>query len=179
MDFPLRQMLVLLCGLSSAACDDGDKVQRCGNGTCTCQESRECSFECSAPPCHVQCERGSSCSGACANGECTCAEHASCNFQCDAPPCHVNCEGDNDTCSGTCANGSCDCGPGSTCEFSCQSGPCHTLCAAGSSCVVHCPNAPAGTQDCDITRCEGGQVTVCPDGKTTVCNASCPSGDAG
>lgn len=167
----------LASGLAFVACDDDKGTRVCANETCTCGERRECSFACSHPPCHVVCERGASCEGECANGTCTCAERAACDFQCEAPPCHVTCAADNPTCNGTCANGTCDCGPGSQCDFTCESGPCHTLCGAGSSCVVHCPNAQAGTQDCDITRCESGQITICPDGKTTTCNASCPPSD--
>ncbi|MFT3926873.1 MAG: hypothetical protein QM778_30285 [Myxococcales bacterium] len=175
----LTHFFALFLSLANSHCQDDHSPDRCANGTCICDAREDCQFACEAPPCHVACGADSTCSGACANGECTCGERASCGFVCDAPPCHVTCDGSNPACSGECANGTCDCRPGSSCEFTCLSGPCHTLCGAGSSCVVHCPNAPAGSQDCDIARCESGSITLCPDGKSTTCNASCPVGDAG
>jgi hypothetical protein len=174
-DFMLRTLLPLLAGLVAVACDDDQGSHaRCDNGTCTCAALGECELECAAPPCHVLCEEGSQCDAACANGECACEERASCAFRCDAPPCHVRCEGENPSCAGTCANGTCECGPDSQCEFTCGSGPCHTLCGAGSSCVVHCPQGTPGSQNCDITQCASGEVTLCPDGRATTCNAPCP-----
>jgi hypothetical protein len=145
----------------------------CSNGTCACASDDHCEFACGAPPCHVDCASGSTCSGTCSNGTCTCQRGASCAFECGAPPCHVACEGQNATCSGSCSNGTCTCGAGSQCAFRCLSGPCHATCAPGASCVVECPNGLAGSQDCDIVECASGPV-VCGGGAATVCNAPCP-----
>jgi hypothetical protein len=163
------------------ACEQGSTCSgACANGACACDQGANCEFACKAPPCHVSCGQDSTCTGSCANGECTCQQGASCTFACDAPPCHVTCDGDNASCDGTCADGTCDCGPGSDCQFRCLSGPCHTQCREGARCVVSCPNGNAGTQDCDISTCAAGQVTVCPGGRAITCNAPCPTtGDAG
>ncbi|HEX6241903.1 MAG TPA: hypothetical protein VFZ61_13435 [Polyangiales bacterium] len=161
------------------ACDrgrDGD----CSNRACTCKAGHDCELSCEAPPCDVSCEQGARCDAVCANGSCRCGPDARCDFACKAPPCHVECAGDNPQCDGTCANGTCACGTNSSCFFRCESGPCHTTCPQGASCVVLCPNAPAGTQDCDILECWAGAPTLCPGLGATVCNASCPGdGDAG
>jgi hypothetical protein len=166
----MRWLLVLLVVLIGCG-----TPQYCANGTCSCPSGATCSLPCAAPPCHVDCQGASSCSGSCANGTCTCGAKASCAFTCAAPPCHVSCGGDNPRCDGECANGSCTCAPGSSCQFRCTAGPCHNICPAGSSCVVTCPNAGvAGTQDCDIPTCGAGAVTVCPDGIHLTCGAPCP-----
>lgn len=155
-------------------CDRGPGHD-CSNRECVCPEGRDCELSCHAPPCNVTCEESSRCEAECANGTCACQRGASCAFLCTAPPCHVRCAGDNERCDGTCANGSCVCGQASSCEFVCESGPCHSECPEGASCVVRCPNAPAGTQDCDITRCWAGPPLLCPDGRATTCNAACPA----
>jgi hypothetical protein len=148
----------------------------CSNGTCVCEANAQCNLTCDAPPCHVDCGSGSSCSGVCANGDCTCEEGASCSFTCGSPPCHVTCEGDNPQCDGTCADGQCTCGADSTCRFTCASGPCHTTCPAGAHCVVDCPAGTAGTENCDITSCAAGKAVLCAGGKATTCGAECPKG---
>ncbi|AKT42832.1 uncharacterized protein CMC5_070600 [Chondromyces crocatus] len=161
----------------NVTCDGNNPDCRgaCANGECICGTGSSCDFRCDAPPCHVTCEGDNpDCEGTCANGQCTCAVGSSCDFDCGAPPCHVTCEGDNPDCEGTCANGTCACGPRSSCEFTCESGPCHTTCDEGSTCVVHCANGNAGTQDCDITACAIGDVVVCPGGRATTCGAPCP-----
>jgi hypothetical protein len=165
-------MVVLLLGLAPACRHD----EECSNGTCVCGAGENCDIGCAAPPCHVECDDRSTCSGTCANGDCTCDESARCDFSCASPPCQVICAGDNPSCAGTCANGTCTCGPNSSCQFTCSAGPCHTSCAAGSTCVVACPAATAGTEDCDIVSCAAGEAVVCPNGGATTCNAACPSG---
>ncbi len=163
-------LLVLagLLGSVGVAC----KEAVCENGTCRCESDAECDFTCEAPPCHVDCDAGSDCTGACANGTCVCDAGATCDFSCDAPPCHVTCAGDNPSCNGTCANGTCTCNAGSTCAFTCGAGPCHVTCEG--TCVVDCPPGTAGTQNCDITSCSAGEITVCPSGAATTCGAPCP-----
>lgn len=146
----------------------------CANGDCTCGTGSDCDLRCDAPPCHASCEDGSTCTAECANGDCTCGRGSRCAFECNAGPCHVTCDGDNEICSGVCSNGTCSCGPDSGCEFTCDAGPCHTECAAGSTCLVRCPNGNAGTQDCDILSCAAGEPVVCPDGMATVCGVPCP-----
>lgn len=160
--------------LTFAASCDGDRQRDCSNRACSCPEGHDCEISCHAPPCNVTCEQGSRCEATCANGMCTCQEGASCDFACKAPPCHVRCAGQHDRCDGTCANGTCACGPDSSCAFVCESGPCHVECPAGARCVVLCPHAPAGTQDCDIVRCAAGSPTLCPGLGATTCNAECP-----
>lgn len=168
--------LFLFLGLSLffalAACDRHKRD--CSNDSCSCPAGDDCTLSCRAPPCNVTCEEDSSCEATCANGTCRCDAHASCDFACGAPPCHVRCGGDNAHCDGTCANGTCACGARSSCQFVCESGPCHTECPEGASCVVLCPNATAGTQNCDIIRCGSGAPTLCPGLNATTCNAECP-----
>lgn len=173
---PSRASL-LLALLLSVGCDDDGRERDCSNDACECPEGQRCELSCDAPPCNVRCEADSSCQATCANGMCSCAAGAVCEFSCGAPPCHVQCAGDNERCDGTCANGSCVCGPNSSCAFTCQSGPCHAECPAGASCVVLCPNAPAGTQDCNITQCASGAPTICPGAQATTCDAECPALD--
>ena len=151
------------------------KHRDCSNRACRCPAHDDCELTCHAPPCNVTCGEGARCDATCANGSCTCERGARCAFECGAPPCHVRCEGDHAQCDGTCANGTCRCGVDSSCEFTCQSGPCHTECPRGASCVVRCPHAPAGTQDCDIIECWTGAPTLCEGLEATVCNASCPN----
>jgi hypothetical protein len=171
-------LLLCLAALLSLACDRHH--HDCSNNTCICPAHSDCDLSCHAPPCNVTCEDNARCDATCANGTCSCQDHASCDFRCGAPPCHVRCSGDNDRCDGTCANGTCACGENSSCLFTCQSGPCHTECPEGASCVVLCPNAPAGTQDCDIVRCAAGLPVLCPGLGATTCNADCPPAhDAG
>jgi hypothetical protein len=175
------RVLVLLFTLGPlnlvlAAC--GRHHRDCSNDSCTCPAGADCELSCHAPPCNVTCENDSSCEATCANGMCSCEPHASCDFACGAPPCHVRCGGDNAHCNGSCANGTCACGERSSCQFVCESGPCHNECPQGASCVVLCPNATAGTQNCDIVRCWAGAPVLCPGLHATTCNAACPSEQA-
>jgi hypothetical protein len=167
--------LLWLC-LALVGCDR-DERRDCSNRACVCPNGADCELTCAAPPCNVACGEDSRCEATCANGMCSCERGASCAFECGSPPCHVRCDGENERCDGTCANGTCACGVDSACEFVCESGPCHSECASGASCVVLCPNAPAGTQDCDIVECWAGAPVLCPGGQATTCNAACP--DAG
>lgn len=173
--------LLLAFGGGALALDGCDRDHRrdCSNETCFCPNGLSCELSCSAPPCNVACGEESSCEAACANGTCSCERGASCAFQCGAPPCHVRCAGGHERCDGTCANGTCACGVDSACVFECESGPCHSECPSGASCVVLCPNATAGTQDCDIISCWAGAPVLCPGGHATTCNAPCPDADAG
>lgn len=142
----------------------------CANGVCVCEAKADCSIECDAPPCHVDCHDDSSCTAACANGDCTCRPGATCDFECAAPPCHVKCEGDNPACDGACANGQCTCGPGSVCDFVCDAPPCHADCE-GASCALTCPDGVDG--NCSLDAC-GGEVVTCEDGRTATCDTPCP-----
>lgn len=166
----IRRVLGFVVGLLAASCAPQDGP--CGNGTCVCPVDGECDIPCAAPPCHLDCQDGSSCSGECANGDCTCRAHASCTFACAAPPCHVKCEGNNPQCDGACANGECSCGANSSCAFTCDAPPCHARCEAGSSCTLTCPSGANG--DCNIVACDG-EAVICDDGIVNACGAPCPA----
>lgn len=168
----VRALLLGLLLCLALGCDD--HKHKCANDRCVCPAGESCEIACKAPPCNIECERGSDCEATCANGSCVCEHAASCAFECKAPPCHLQCAGDHERCDGTCANGTCACGTDSSCLFTCQSGPCHSECPAGASCVVLCPHGRAGTQDCDIVQCAAGAPTLCGDGYATTCNAPCP-----
>ncbi len=163
-------LAVLLGAAVGGACHD--EPEPCGNGTCVCPVEHSCDVPCAAPPCHLDCEERSDCTGECANGDCTCRVGAMCAFECAAPPCHVKCEGDHPRCDGACANGTCSCGPDSTCAFVCDAPPCHAECEAGSTCTLACPSGYG--MGCDFTRCAAGEPTVCDDGQTASCGAPCP-----
>jgi hypothetical protein len=156
------------------ACGHDHAYYECANGECICGDDASCDFLCASPPCHVRCQSRSACSGECANGNCTCDRAASCEFACSVGPCHVQCKGDNAPCDGECANGGCTCGPNSTCHFACTDHNCSASCAAGSHCVLECPEGRAGTQGCVFSACASGSPTICPGGLATTCNADCP-----
>lgn len=164
----MRAALVFLCALV-AGCRDDDPLD-CHDGTCVCPANHACDAPCGAPPCHLDCQPGSDCSGECGNGTCTCRAEATCNFDCQSPPCHVTCEGDHPYCDGVCANGTCSCGPNSSCAFTCSAPPCHAECGEGSACGLLCPDGYGN--GCDFTACAAGEPMICPDG-IAVCNAGC------
>jgi len=166
----LLGVLGLALGFSSFACT---KTEDCTNGECTCEPGEACSFECTTPPCHVDCAgQNASCSGICGNSSCTCGAGSSCEFDCQSGPCHVECAGDNPSCSGVCANGTCSCEAGSSCAFSCLDNNCKFNCSG--DCAVYCANGP-GSQGCQIHSCGSGDPTICPDGKWTTCGQDCPA----
>jgi hypothetical protein len=170
----LRTLSLIAWALVLAACHDNHGAFACNNGECVCGQKASCDFVCAGPPCHVTCESASACSGECANATCACERGASCDFVCDSGPCHVQCKGDNAHCAGECANGSCTCGANSDCYFACTDHNCSASCAAGSHCVLECPDGRAGTQGCTFTSCASGSPTICPGGLATTCNADCP-----
>src|SRR6185312_10618802 len=86
----LARAALALIVLAAPAC--GRFVEGCHDGTCACPPGDDCSFVCTAPPCHATCEGDNgSCRAVCANGTCTCGSGSSCAFACQAPPCHVTC----------------------------------------------------------------------------------------
>ena len=157
------------CVADNPAC-----TAECANGDCACGERSVCDFACHSPPCLVSCEPGAACSGECANGSCRCERGASCQFRCQSGPCHVQCAGEHPRCDGECSNGSCTCGPNSECHFACVDRNCAVSCAAGSRCVLECPQGMAGMPGCAFTSCAAGAPRVCPGGLVTTCGAECP-----
>jgi hypothetical protein len=170
----MQRVLSLAVLILVAGCGDDDDVNYdCGNGSCPCLPGDECQIACAAPPCHIDCEYGSTCIAQCANGTCRCRQDSTCAFGCLSPPCHVSCELGSH-CSGECANGTCSCGSNSSCHFECLDGNCSASCGAGSSCTLECLSGRAGERGCDFDACAAGATEVCAGGTVITCGAPCP-----